>query len=48
MRVRRDERGATLVEYSLLLMFIALVAITGVTALGLEIASLFEGIDLPG
>jgi Flp pilus assembly pilin Flp len=48
MRVRRDERGATLVEYSLLLMFISLVAITGVTALGLEVASLFEGIDLPG
>jgi Flp pilus assembly pilin Flp len=48
MRVRRDERGASMVEYSLLLVFIALVAITGVTALGLEVASLFEGIDLPG
>jgi Flp pilus assembly pilin Flp len=48
MRVRRDERGASLVEYSLLLAFIALVAITGVAALGLEVASLFEGIDLPG
>jgi Flp pilus assembly pilin Flp len=48
MRVRRDERGASVVEYSLLLVFIALAAITGVTALGLEVASLFEGIDLPG
>jgi Flp pilus assembly pilin Flp len=48
MRVRRDERGASLVEYSLLLVFIALAAIAGVTALGLQVASLFEGIDLPG
>ena len=48
MRVRRDERGASMVEYSLLLVFIALAAITAVAALGLEVASLFEGIDLPG
>jgi Flp pilus assembly pilin Flp len=48
MRVRRDERGASLVEYSLLLVFIALAAIAGVTALGLQVASPFEGIDLPG
>ena len=48
MRVRRDERGASVVEYSLLLVFIALAAVTVVTALGLEVASLFEGIDLPG
>ena len=48
MRVSRDERGASMVEYSLLLVFIALAAITAVAALGLEVASLFEGIDLPG
>jgi pilus assembly protein Flp/PilA len=37
----RDEEGATMVEYGLLVALIALVAIVGVTALGTGLNSLF-------
>ncbi len=41
----RDEEGATMVEYGLLVAFIALVAIVGVKALGTGLNSLFTGIS---
>ncbi len=39
--VIRDEDGATMVEYGLLVALIALVALVGVQALGTNIRSLF-------
>ena len=38
----RDEEGATMVEYGLLVALIALVAIVGVTLLGGNLNSLFN------
>jgi len=38
----RDEDGATMVEYGLLVALIALVAIVGVTALGKSVNTLFN------
>lgn len=38
----RDEEGATMVEYGLLIALIALVAITAVKTLGSNISSLFN------
>jgi pilus assembly protein Flp/PilA len=38
----RDEQGATMVEYGLLVALIALVAIVGVTLLGTNLNSLFN------
>ncbi len=38
----RDEEGATMVEYGLLVALIALVAIVGVTLLGTNLNSLFN------
>jgi pilus assembly protein Flp/PilA len=40
-RIARDEQGAALVEYGLLVGLIAVVCIAGVTALGLQIQSVF-------
>jgi len=40
----RDEEGATMVEYGLLVALIALVAIVGVTALGTKLNSLFSAV----
>ena len=40
----RKERGATMVEYGLLVAFIAIVALVGVTALGTNLLALFNGI----
>ena len=39
-----EDRGATMVEYGLLVAFIALVALVGVTALGGALNTLFQGI----
>jgi pilus assembly protein Flp/PilA len=39
-----DERGATLVEYSLVVMLIAAVAIVVLTAIGKDVAGIFSGI----
>ena len=39
-----EERGATMVEYGLLVAFIAIVALVGVTALGIALDDLFQGI----
>jgi pilus assembly protein Flp/PilA len=41
---RVDDRGASLVEYGLLLAFIAVAATVAVTALGGRIVTLFDGI----
>lgn len=41
---RADDRGASLVEYGLLLAFIAVAATAAVTALGGRIVDLFDGI----
>jgi|RhiMetdeSRZDD1v2_1073273.scaffolds.fasta_scaffold100458_4 pilus assembly protein Flp/PilA len=41
---RVDDRGASLVEYGLLLAFIAVAATVAVTALGGRIVDLFDGI----
>ena len=38
------DRGATMVEYGLLVAFIAMVALFGVQALGTNINNLFSGI----
>jgi pilus assembly protein Flp/PilA len=38
----RDEEGATMVEYGLLVALIALVAIVGVTTLGTNLNKLFS------
>ncbi|MFY9739760.1 MAG: Flp family type IVb pilin [Candidatus Cybelea sp.] len=40
----RDEEGATMVEYGLLVALVALVAITGVTLLGTSLDSLFNNV----
>jgi pilus assembly protein Flp/PilA len=39
-----NERGATLVEYSLVVMLIAAVAIAVLTAIGKDVAGIFSGI----
>jgi pilus assembly protein Flp/PilA len=38
----RDDEGATMVEYGLLVAFIALVALVAITALGQNLSSLFN------
>jgi pilus assembly protein Flp/PilA len=40
----RDEEGATMVEYGLLVAFIALVALVGVTTLGKGLNTLFGNV----
>ena len=42
LRSRRDERGATAVEYGLLVALIAIAIIVAVTALGGSISGLFN------
>jgi pilus assembly protein Flp/PilA len=38
----RDEEGATMVEYGLLVALIAMVALVGVSALGINVNNLFN------
>jgi pilus assembly protein Flp/PilA len=40
----RDEDGATMVEYGLLIALIALVALGAITTLGINLSSLFNGV----
>jgi pilus assembly protein Flp/PilA len=40
-----DDRGAGMVEYGLLVAFIALIALVGVQALGVKLNDLFNGIN---
>jgi len=42
--VRRDDRGATAVEYGLMVALIAVVIITAVTLLGVNLTALFTNI----
>lgn len=43
-RLRRDETGASLVEYGLLVGLIAVVAIGAITLIGTNITALFNGV----
>ena len=43
-KIARDEEGAVLVEYALLVALIALACITAITLLGSEISGLFTRI----
>jgi Flp pilus assembly pilin Flp len=43
---REDDRGATMVEYGLLVVLIALVGAIGATVLGVNLQALFTNIDL--
>jgi len=43
-RVRRDDRGATAVEYGLMVTVIALVMVVGATLLGDAISGLFSDV----
>jgi pilus assembly protein Flp/PilA len=43
-RIERDEKGATAVEYGLMVGLIAVVIIAAVTLLGTELRTLFESI----
>lgn len=40
----RDEEGATMVEYGLLVSLIAMVALVGVTTLGTNLKALFNNV----
>lgn len=44
VRSRRNETGATATEYGLLVAFIALLIIVGVTALGTNLNDFFQGL----
>ena len=44
-RFRRDEEGAALVEYGMLVGLIAVVCVAAVTALGTEISGAFTAIS---
>lgn len=41
----RDEEGATMVEYGLLVALIAMVALVGVQALGINLGALFTTVS---
>lgn len=41
---RKNDTGATLIEYALLVAFIAIVALTGIIFLGNQISGLFNSI----
>ena len=43
-RLQREEKGATAVEYGLMVGLIAVVIITAVTLLGTDLKALFESI----
>ncbi|GAB3035389.1 hypothetical protein GCM10011376_18890 [Nocardioides flavus (ex Wang et al. 2016)] len=44
MKAKRDERGATAVEYGLMVALIAIVIIGAVTLLGGNLRTLFSGV----
>jgi pilus assembly protein Flp/PilA len=41
----RDDQGATMVEYGLLIAFIAVIALVGVKALGTGLSTLFTNVS---
>jgi pilus assembly protein Flp/PilA len=44
-RVRRDEKGATAVEYGIMVALIAVVIIVAVTTLGGQLNTMFESVS---
>ena len=50
LKLKRDERGATTVEYGLMVAFIAAVIVTAVTAVGTSLLPVFDGVarEIPG
>jgi pilus assembly protein Flp/PilA len=44
LRLRREDDGATMVEYGLMVALIALVAAVGAAALGVDLSALFTSI----
>ncbi|MCD4850342.1 Flp family type IVb pilin [Arthrobacter sp. AK01] len=44
-RFTKDEKGATMVEYGIMVAFIALLVLAAVTLLGPQIANLFTRVD---
>ena len=44
-RLRNDEKGATAVEYGLLVALIAVVLIAGVTVFGKDLSNFFNGLS---
>ncbi len=44
MRLWKDEEGATMVEYGLMVALIAVVAVAAVQALGTGVSSTFQGV----
>jgi pilus assembly protein Flp/PilA len=44
VRMLRDESGATMVEYGLMVMLVALVALAAVRLLGSNVSSLFNNV----
>ena len=43
---QHEDRGAGMTEYALLVAFIALVAVVGVTAFGTELNDFFDGLSI--
>jgi pilus assembly protein Flp/PilA len=43
--LKREEEGATMVEYGLMVALIAVVCIAAVTALGLDVSAMFTSVD---
>ncbi|GAA4109736.1 hypothetical protein GCM10022415_03070 [Knoellia locipacati] len=46
-RVLSSEKGATMVEYGLMVALVAVVVAVAVTTLGTRIASMFNGLSFP-
>ena len=46
-RFERDDKGATMVEYGLLVALIAVVVAAGATLLGQRISTMFAGFTFP-
>ena len=44
-RLRNDEKGATAVEYGLMVALIAVVLVIGVTAFGKDLGAVFTGLS---
>jgi pilus assembly protein Flp/PilA len=47
-RIKSEQKGASAVEYALLIAVIAGVVVVGVGLLGDQIEALFEGVDIEG
>jgi pilus assembly protein Flp/PilA len=45
-RISRDEAGASLIEYALLVGLIAIICIGGITALGGSVGGMLDGVGI--